>query len=102
MEQWEEGGKADMLVSDAQVLSALGLALMIVTTAEAAGCSNDSSWTYYALSRIGVCLDQMFATFSVTFVVIGNCIEETNCLQRWKLMTLSHWGLSFYVKVTSY
>ena len=42
MEQWEEGGKVDMLVSDAQVLSALGLALMIVT-AEAAGCSNDSS-----------------------------------------------------------
>ena len=28
-----------------------------------------------------MCLDQMFATFSVTFVVIGNCIEETNCLQ---------------------
>ena len=43
MEQWEEGGKVDMLVSDAQVLSALGLALMIVRTAEAAGCSNDSS-----------------------------------------------------------
>ena len=29
------GGKVDMLVSDAQVLSALGLALMMVTTAEA-------------------------------------------------------------------
>ena len=37
MEQWEEGGKVDMLVSDAQVLSALGLALMMVTTAEARG-----------------------------------------------------------------
>ena len=35
MEQWEEGGKVDMLVSDAQALSALGLALMIVTTVEA-------------------------------------------------------------------
>ncbi len=35
MEQWEEGGKVDMLVSDAQVLSALGLALMMVTTVEA-------------------------------------------------------------------
>ena len=30
----------DMLVSDAQVLSALGLALMMVTTVEAAGGSN--------------------------------------------------------------
>ena len=30
MEQW--GGKVDMLVSGAQVLSALGLALMMVTT----------------------------------------------------------------------
>ena len=29
------GGKVDMLVSDAQVLSALGLALMMVTTVEA-------------------------------------------------------------------
>ena len=56
---------------------------MMVTTVEAAGCSKDSSRTYYALSRIGVCSDQMFVTFSVTFVVIGNCIEETNCLQRW-------------------
>ena len=37
MEQWEEGGKVDMLVSDAQVLSALGLALMMVTTVEAGG-----------------------------------------------------------------
>ena len=36
MEQWE-GGKVDMLVSDAQVLSALGLALMMVGTAEARG-----------------------------------------------------------------
>ena len=43
MEQWEEGGKVDMLVSGAQVLSPLGLALMIVTTVEAAGCSDDSS-----------------------------------------------------------
>ena len=43
MEQWEEGGKVNMLVSVAQVLSALGLALMMVTTAEAVGCSNDSS-----------------------------------------------------------
>ena len=43
MEQWEEGSKVDMLVSGAQVLSALGLALMMVTTVEAAGCSNDSS-----------------------------------------------------------
>ena len=31
------GGKVDMLVNDAQVLSALGLALMMVTTAEAWG-----------------------------------------------------------------
>ena len=37
------GGKVDMLVSGSQVLSALGLALMMVTTVEAAGCSNDSS-----------------------------------------------------------
>ena len=37
------GGKVDMLVSVAQVLSALGLALMMVTTVDAAGCSNDSS-----------------------------------------------------------
>ena len=43
MEQWEEGGKVDMLVSVAHVLSALGLALMMVTTVEAAWCSNDSS-----------------------------------------------------------
>ena len=26
-----------------------------------------------------MCSDQMFVTFSVTFVVIGNCIELTNC-----------------------
>ena len=64
MEQWEEGGKVDMLVSVAQVLSALGLALMMVTTVEAAGCSDDSTRTYYAFSRIGVCSDQMFLTFS--------------------------------------
>ena len=90
MEQWEEGGKVDM-VSVAQVLSALELALMMVMTVEArgggggggGGCSDDLSWTYDAFSRIGVCLDQMFVTFSVTFVVIGNCIEETNCLQWW-------------------
>ena len=37
------GGKVDMLVSDAQVLSALGLALMMVMTVEAAGCSKDLS-----------------------------------------------------------
>ena len=43
MEQLEEGSKVDMLVSGAQVLSALGLALMMVTTVEAAGYSNDSS-----------------------------------------------------------
>ena len=35
MEQWEEGGKVDMVVSGSQVLSALGLALMMMTTAEA-------------------------------------------------------------------
>ena len=33
----------DMLVSGDQVLSALGLALMTVMTAEVAGCSNDLS-----------------------------------------------------------
>ena len=37
MEQWEEGSKVDMLVSVAQVLSVLELALMMVTTAEARG-----------------------------------------------------------------
>ena len=77
------GGKVDMLVNDAQVLSALGLALMMVTTAEAWGVQMIRVETYYALSRIGVCSDQMFVTFSVTFVVVEDCIEETNCLQRW-------------------
>ena len=85
MEQWEEGGKVDMLVSNAQVLSALELALMMVTTVEAVGCSGVQMIRVEpdAFSRIGVCSDQMFVTFSVTFVVIGNCIKETNCLQRW-------------------
>ena len=43
MEQWEEGGKVDMPVSGAQVLSALELALIIWWRQQRRGCSHDSS-----------------------------------------------------------
>ncbi len=73
----------DTLVSVAQVLSALELALMVVATAEAGGVQMIRVEPMMLSCKVGVCSDQMFVTFSVTFVVIGNCIEETNCLQLW-------------------
>ena len=70
-----------MLVSVAQVLSALEL--VVVATAEAGGVQMIQAEPMMLSCKIGGCSDQMFVTFSVTFVVIGNCIEETNCLQLW-------------------
>ena len=54
-----------------------------MATAEAGGVQMSRVEPMMLSCRRGVCSDQMFVTFSVTFVVIGNCIEETNCLQLW-------------------
>ena len=52
-----------MLVSVAQVLSALELALMVVATAEAGDVQMIQAEPMVLSCKIGVCSDKMFVTF---------------------------------------